>query len=95
MEELVSVLRRSKFDRYLLPDERARFLATLIREGTHVVPTESISVCRDPKDNKWLELAICGNSDCLITGDDDLLTLDGFRGVTITTPAVFVQSLAE
>jgi uncharacterized protein len=95
VRELVDVLRRSKFDRYLLPEERDRFLATLIREATHVIPTETISVCRDHKDDKWLELAIAGNSSCLITGDDDLLALDGFRSMIVTTPALFVRSLAE
>ena len=61
----------------------------------HVNPTERITVCRDLKDNKWLELAVTGNSAWLVTGDDDLLALDGFRGIAITTPAVFVRSLTN
>jgi uncharacterized protein len=95
VKELVNVLRRPRFDRYVLIEERDRFLATLIREAMHVVPTERISACRDPKDDKWLELAVGGNSTCIITGDDDLLALDGFRGIAITTPVIFVRSLAE
>jgi predicted nucleic acid-binding protein len=43
----------------------------------------------------WLELAIAGKASGLVTGDDDLLALDGFRGLTITTPAIFIQSLKE
>ena len=95
IKEISDVLRRPRFDRYVLQEERDWFVATLIRESKHVNPTERLSVCRDPKDNKWLELASSGNSAWLITGDDDLLALDGFRGITITTPAVFVQSLTK
>ncbi len=95
LAEIVEVIRRPKFDKYLLPDERDRFLAALIQEAVHVVPTERVAACPDPKDNKWLELAVAGNSFHLISGDDDLLSLDGFRGIAIVTPAVFVQSLTE
>jgi putative PIN family toxin of toxin-antitoxin system len=93
VKEITDVLRRSKFDRYVLPEERDWFLATLIRQATLIEPDEPIQVCRDPKDDKWLELALAGSSTCLITGDDDLLALDGFRGMTIITPAVFLQLL--
>ena len=91
--ELVDVLRRPKFDRYVLPEERDRFLAAFIRQATLVIPTERISVCRDPKDNKWVELAVAGKSIWIVTGDDDLLAVDGFRGITIATPATFLRSL--
>jgi putative PIN family toxin of toxin-antitoxin system len=93
--ELVNVLRRPKFDRYVLPEERDRFIAALIRQATLVTPTERTAVCRDPKDNKWVELAIAGNSSWIVTGDDDLLALDGFRGITIVAPAVFLRLLTE
>jgi putative PIN family toxin of toxin-antitoxin system len=93
VKEITDVLRRSKFDRYVLPEERDWFLATLIRQATLIEPDEPIQVCRDPKDDKWLELALAGSSTCLITGDDDLLALDGFRGMTIITPAVFLRLL--
>jgi putative PIN family toxin of toxin-antitoxin system len=95
LEELIDVFLRPKFDRYLLSDERDRFLAALIQESLHIVPTERVAVCHDPKDDKWLELAIAGNATSVISGDDDLLCLDGFRAITITTPAAFVRSLAE
>jgi putative PIN family toxin of toxin-antitoxin system len=95
VKEITDVLRRPKFDRYVLPGERDRFIAKLVRESTLLKPTETIRACRDLKDDKWLELAVEGNSTCLVTGDDDLLALDGFRGITITTPAVFLRSLAQ
>ena len=51
--------------------------------------TETIEACRDQRDNKFLELAVCGRADVLISGDEDLLVLDPFRNVTIVTPQEF------
>ncbi len=48
--------------------------------------TTKVSVCRDPKDGKLLELAIDGRADLIITGDKDLLVLNPFEGVPIVTP---------
>jgi len=50
-----------------------------------------MSACRDPKDNKFLEVAIAGSADAIITDDDDLLTLDPFRDVRIATPSAFLE----
>jgi putative PIN family toxin of toxin-antitoxin system len=51
-----------------------------------VFVTTKVSVCRDPKDGKLLELAIDGRADLIITGDKDLLVLNPFEGVPIVTP---------
>ena len=93
LQELSATLNRKKFDRYLTPEDRDRFLAALIRETVLVELTETIQICRDPKDDKLLELAISGNADCLITGDNDLLILNPFRAISILTPAEFLSSL--
>jgi predicted nucleic acid-binding protein len=61
------------------------------RGGRAVTITESIAACRDPKDDKFLELAVSCRADRIITGDADLLALDPFRGSAIVTPAIFVQ----
>lgn len=42
--------------------------------------------CRDPRDNKFLALALCRSADALVTGDDDLLTLNPYRAIPILTP---------
>lgn len=89
--ELDDVLRRPKLNRYIHEDERMLFLVTLTRESRVVQVTESISVCRDPKDNKYLELALDGNASCIISGDDDLLVLDPFRSIPIVTPRQFLD----
>jgi len=93
VNELLDVLGRPKFDRYVLREERDRFLATLIRQATLVQPTERIEVCRDPKDNKWLELAVGGNADLIISGDVDLIALASIRGIPIVAPVQFLATL--
>jgi putative PIN family toxin of toxin-antitoxin system len=60
-------------------EERTRFLQSLLREAKLVEVTEKVRACRDPKDEKFLELAVNGESDCIVSGDEDLLSLDPFR----------------
>lgn len=56
---------------------------------------EQINECRDPKDNKYLELAVAGEVECIITGDEDLLVLNPFRGIKILTVQEFLESLLK
>ena len=89
--ELAAVLSRKKFDRYLTREEREQFLVVLLREATVVEIGAEILACRDPKDDKFLELAVSGRASCLITGDEDLLILHSFHGIPIMTPARFLE----
>ena len=57
--------------------------------------TERIAACCDPTDDKFLELAVNGHADLLVTGYDDLLALNPFRDIPIVTPAAFVQGVAS
>ena len=88
--ELNEVLRRPRFDRYLREEERLEFLATVARESELVGVTAAVTVCRDPRDDKFLELALSGAATHVISGDDDLLSLHPFRGVAILSPQDFV-----
>ena len=65
-------------------------LKNLIRIGDFIEPKTKITVCRDPKDNKFLELAVAGKANCIVTGDKDLLVLHPFRGINIISPADFI-----
>ena len=91
VKELSEVLCRGKFDRYISHEERDKFLESLITESNLIETTESVHVCRDPKDNQVLELAVNGNAAFIVTGDTDLLVLNPFRGVQIVTPAEFLK----
>ena len=75
------MLTRKKFDRYVTREEGEQFLAMLLREATLVELTEEVRACRDPKDDKFLALAVGGGACCVVTGDQDLLALHPFRGV--------------
>ncbi len=88
--ELVSVVRRPKFDLYVPVLKRIEFLVVLDEVIDWVVPTRPIRACRDPKDDKFLEVAVHGNADALITGDVDLLALHPFHGVPILAPQDFL-----
>lgn len=91
--ELDEVLRRPKFDRYLSEDMRLEFFAALVLTAEDVQVNEVITVCRDPKDDKFLELAVSGRATHILSGDADLLVLNPFRGVAILTPQEFLMSL--
>ena len=89
--ELAEVLSRKQFNKYLIEEERIRFLVGLLKAAELVDTTETISECRDPQDNKFLELAFGGKADCIISGDDDLLDLNPFRKIPIITPREFMN----
>jgi len=91
-EELNDVLGREKFDRYITRDDRERFLAALIQTAKFIEVTEQIVACRDPDDDKFLELAVSGNATCIVTADDDLLVLNPFRGIPILSIEQFLAS---
>jgi hypothetical protein len=93
LQEIEEVLQRPKLQKYVTLEERAEFLAALIRDAEAVRVSEAICACRDPKDDKFLELSIAGNASHLVTGDPDLLVLHPFRGVQIVTPRQFVAFL--
>ena len=67
-----------------------RFLVALLKEAEMVEIAETITDCRDAKDNKFLELAVSGKADCIVSGDADLLVLNPFRGIPILTPREFL-----
>lgn len=86
LQELGSRLLRPKFDRYVSLAERVEFLDGVPTFGQLIDVTSQVTVCRDPKDNKFLELAIDGRAGLVVSGDQDLLVLHPFRGVDILTP---------
>jgi putative PIN family toxin of toxin-antitoxin system len=93
--ELAEVLSRKKLNKYLLEEERMRFLVALLRESELVEITEAVTDCRDAKDNKFLELAVSGEADYIVSGDRDLLVLSPFRGIPILTPREFLSSSSQ
>jgi hypothetical protein len=91
LSEIEEVLLRDKFGRWLSMETRRNFLASYRQAVQLISIVSEIRDCRDPNDNKFLELAIDGQADVILTGDDDLLALDAFRGVRILTPRAFLE----
>lgn len=89
--ELADVLSRKKLDKYLLEEERMRFLVALLKEVELIESPEHINACRDEKDDKFLELAASGHAYFIVSGDADLLVLNPFRGIAIMTPREFLN----
>ncbi|MDE2954726.1 MAG: putative toxin-antitoxin system toxin component, PIN family [Gemmatimonadota bacterium] len=92
-EELGEVLRRDRFDRYVKRETREEFLQSLIQSATFIEIIAHIEICRDPKDDQYLELAVNGKADCIISGDADLIVLSPFRGIDILPPHEFLMTL--
>jgi putative PIN family toxin of toxin-antitoxin system len=90
LSELVEVLSRSKFDPYLTRDDRVRFIERLGGVARIVPIVGKVQACRDPKDDKFLDVALNGEATAIVTGDQDLLVLDPFHGIRIVSPAAFL-----
>ena len=95
LEELIDVLNRPRIrDKYRLTDQDIQTVVSLILlRGEAVVPQERTTACRDPKDDKFLEIAVAGGADVIVSGDQDLLVLHPFAGIPILQPAAFLQML--
>jgi uncharacterized protein len=92
--ELMEVIDRPYLARLIAPAARAR-LVELMAQAELVPIAERIAACRDSKDDKFLELAVNGKADVIVSGDADLLVLSPFRGIPIVLPATFVQGSAR
>lgn len=92
LEELAGVLARPKFDLYVSIADRQQFLRLLYRVAQMVVIVHRVRECRDPKDDKPLELALNGEGHVIVSGDGDLLALHPFRGVRIITPRAYLTA---
>ena len=91
LQELKEVAERSRFDRYVEPEKRRRLVAEFVRATLTVEIPFPIRACRDPRDDKFLEVAVHGRADLILTGDTDLLALHPFRGIAILTPAEYLE----
>jgi predicted nucleic acid-binding protein len=75
--------------------EAAALLELLRRRSTVVTPAVQISRSRDPDDDKFLECAVAGGADYLVSADADLLSLREVQGIPILDVPAFWQKLAE
>lgn len=91
MNELADVLARPKFDRYISLEDRQQFLRLLGRLAELVPIVYPVHACRDPRDDKFLEVALNGKAELILTGDADLLALNPRQGIAIVSPADYLK----
>ncbi len=91
--ELKEVLLRSKFGRYVSREARAIFLSLIGTVAEFVPIIQVVRECRDPKDDKFLEVALNGRADVIITGDEDLLEMHPWRGIAVSSPTDYMKGV--
>ena len=95
LDELHSVLQRAYLDRYRSMEQREQFFEGYAAMALEVVVAQAVVACRDPKDDKFLSLAVAGNARIIISSDQDLLSMGQYQGIPIITPRSFVDLVAD
>lgn len=94
LREFEDALARPKFASRVSQEARADLIARVRNAGVLLEPAVRVAECRDPRDDKYLELALAAQALAVVTGDADLLVLYPWRGVRMITPRQFL-ALAE
>ena len=89
-EEFLNVVARNRFRRYLSDEERNDFIERVTKVSRFIESRSIITDCPDPKDNKFLSLAIDAGVSLIISGDTDLHDMHPYRGITIYSPSEFL-----
>lgn len=88
--EIAEVLGRPKFARAIPRERRERILTILQGAAVWFEPAVRVTDCRDPKDNKYLELALAAGAETIVSSDDDLIVLHPWRGMRILRPTDYL-----
>lgn len=91
--EFESRIQRPKFRKYVTEEQIAQFVELLRAAATFVEVTGALSVCADPDDDKFLEVAVSTGADYLITGNIKDFPSSSFQAVAIVTPAEFLDEV--
>jgi putative PIN family toxin of toxin-antitoxin system len=71
-------------------ENRLEFAALISEQAVWVEPREELDVVvADETDNRYVECAVAGNAQYIVTGDEHLLELREYKGIEILTPAAF------
>jgi putative PIN family toxin of toxin-antitoxin system len=93
--ELFTVLNRDKFRKYIRLDSAMDYIEWYVGISESVSVTKSVIACRDPKDDKFLSLAVAGRADCIIAGDSDLLDMIAYEGIPIYRATDFLKLFCQ
>jgi hypothetical protein len=90
-DEYRNVIFRPKFDRFVSVERRQQILDIVVVAAERIEPTETVRECHDPKDDKYLALAVAGRADVIVSSDArHLLSMDPWRGIRILSPANYL-----
>jgi putative PIN family toxin of toxin-antitoxin system len=95
LAELASVLTRPKFQRYFTADNVTALLTLLREHGEWMVVNSHLSLCRDPKDDVFLNLAIAAQADYLVSEDHDLVADAALKSTLLTDHRIQIVREAE
>ena len=90
-EELTTRLQRPKFLKYITLEKRDAFIQFIRDKSQFIAITEKITACTDPDDDMFLEVAMNGQADYIITGNIKDFPPSPFRGLPILRPAEFLE----
>ena len=91
-QEFEQKIKKASLERYFRnTQDRDAAVHAINRVVTHVTVRSVVTDCRDPKDNQFLELALDGKAETIISGDKDLLVLNPWRGVCIQSSGDFYR----
>ena len=92
LTELHDVLAREKFRAYLTETTADEYVSWYESLAARVVVRSTVTACRDPRDDKFIALAIDGRAKAIVAGDKDLTALGNYQGIRILTPMAFISS---
>ncbi len=95
LAELSDVIQRPKFERHLRLEKRQAFYNDFAKLTQLALVTTPITDCRDPKDNKFLALALDAQASTILSSDPHLTSLSPWRGVRIVAPADFIRQITD
>jgi putative PIN family toxin of toxin-antitoxin system len=92
-EELMTELRRVIVERFPRARPQLEIYEKLLRRYAIWVPlgNDTIAISRDPDDDKFIETAMTGSCQYIVSGDKDLLDLKAYDGVKIVNATKFLQ----
>ena len=96
LKEVEDVLQRPKFSEILTKTKQTsiQILQKIISLSHLVITTNvKIRICRDEKDNKFLECATSAKADFIVSGDEDLLSLKEYNKIQIVKTSKILEIL--
>ena len=93
LNEFITVAQRPKFKKYFSLTDLQTILSAIRPKAEIIVVMSSVDLCRDPKDNFLLALALDGSATHLLTGDQDLLVLEKVGLTQILTLTDYLATL--